>query len=84
MNTSIDYLIQKLQQKIISLKKLVKSSSAQINEMNSKLETEKLKIVNRVQSQLQEETEEPKLLAKSTKNYNIEKEQIENYLEQII
>jgi hypothetical protein len=84
MNTSIDHLIQKLQQKIISLKKLTKNSNAQITEMNSKLETEKLKIVNRVQSQLQEETAEPKLLAKSTKNYNIEKEQIENYLEQII
>jgi SMC interacting uncharacterized protein involved in chromosome segregation len=84
MNTSIDHLIQKLQQKIISLKKMTKNSNAQIAEMNSKLETEKLKIVNRVQSQLQEETSEPKLLAKSTKNYNIEKEQIENYLGQII
>ena len=84
MNTSIDHLIQKLQQKIISLKKLAKNSNAQITEMNAKIETEKLKIVNRVQSQLQEEIAEPKLLAKSSRNYNVEKEQIENYLEQII
>jgi hypothetical protein len=84
MNTSIDHLIQKLQQKVISLKKLVKISSAKIVEMDAKLETEKLKIVNRIQSQIHEESPEPKLLAKSTKNYNVEKEQIENYLEQII
>jgi hypothetical protein len=84
MNTSIDHLIQKLQQKIISLKKIAKISNAHIIETNAKIETEKLKIVNRVQSQLQEEISEPKLLAKSSRNYSIEKEQIENYLEQII
>lgn len=84
MNTSIDHLIQKLQQKITSLKKVVKHSNAQIVEMNSKIDVEKLKIINRIQSQLQEEISEPKLLAKSSKNIHYGTEQIENLLEQII
>ena len=84
MNTSIDNLIQKLQQKIAALKKVIKKSDAQIIEMNSKMEIEKLKIVNRIHSQLQEEKPEPKLLSKTPKTINYGLEQIENLLEQII
>ncbi len=84
MNTSVDHLIQKLQQKITSLKKVVKYSNVQIIEMNSKMEVEKLKIVNRIQSQLQEEKPEPKLLVKTSKNINYGEEQIAHLLEQII
>jgi predicted nucleic acid-binding Zn-ribbon protein len=84
MNTSIDQLIQKLQQKIATLKKSVKHSDGQINEINDKLQAEKQKIINRINSELQAEKPTPKLLANSSKKLHLGTEQIENLLEQII
>jgi hypothetical protein len=83
MDTSIDNLIQKLQQKIINLKKDGRSLHVKIEEINVLMKNEKQKIHNRLSSEISEQNLDPKLLVKQGKTPIVDNGQIQGYFEQV-